>query len=241
MLHAISIQHVNARLDMQLRCAITCVTASIASPAYPSNVEFVERDRQRRHDVEHVGQRAKPDAARKRFAAHAPGAALVGRVGQRRSTLSGVSSSAPIRPRCRVVATCGCSASRHRCSPSRAIFAGSLASVCSSSNTSSDASAAAARERIAAERVAVMQRAAFVEFAEERVVDLVVRERRRHRQVAAGESFAQAQKIGHDVFLLAGEHRAGAAEADGDFVGNQQHVVRFASARARRADNRADA
>ena len=25
--------------------------------------------------------------------------------------------------------------------------------------------------------------------------------------------------------MLAGEHRAGAAEADGDFVGDQQHVV----------------
>ena len=90
-------------------------------------------------------------------------------------------------------------------------------------------------ERIAAERVAVVQRAAFVIRAEERVVDCVVGHRRGHRQVAAGESFAQAQKIGHDVLLLAGEHRARAAQADGDFVGNQEHVVVLRSARARRA------
>ena len=51
------------------------------------------------------------------------------------------------------------------------------------------------------------------------------RQRRRHRQVAAGQPLAQAQQVGRDLFVLAGEQLAGPAEAGGHFVGDQQDVV----------------
>ena len=56
-------------------------------------------------------------------------------------------------------------------------------------------------------------------------VDFVGRERGGHRQIAAGQPLAKTEQIGHHVFVLAGEHRARAAEADGHLVGDQEHVV----------------
>ena len=53
-------------------------------------------------------------------------------------------------------------------------------------------------------------------------------QRRRERQVAAGERLAEAQDVGGDARVLAGEQRAGAAEAGGDLVGDEQHAVRVA-------------
>ena len=62
-------------------------------------------------------------------------------------------------------------------------------------------------------------------FVVERVVDRVGGEHHGQRQVAAGESLRQAQIVRADAGLLAGEHRAGAPEADGDFVGDEVHLV----------------
>ena len=61
--------------------------------------------------------------------------------------------------------------------------------------------------------------------AQERLPDLVGGQRGRQRQVAAGEPFGQAQQVGRDLFVLAGEHPSRAAEADRHLVGDQQHVV----------------
>ena len=62
--------------------------------------------------------------------------------------------------------------------------------------------------------------------AEEGLEDLLARERRGERQIAAGDALADAQEVGRDVRLLAGEHRPGAAEAGRDLVADQQHAVR---------------
>ena len=64
--------------------------------------------------------------------------------------------------------------------------------------------------------------------AEEGLVDALGGERRRERQVAAGQALGEAEQVGRDALLLAGEHRAGAAEAGRDLVADQQHAVRVA-------------
>ena len=81
------------------------------------------------------------------------------------------------------------------------------------------------RERIAAVGVAVEERALFGVRAEERVPDASGRERGRHREVARREPLREAEEVGHDRLLFAGEHRARAAEADGDLVEDEEHVV----------------
>ena len=53
-------------------------------------------------------------------------------------------------------------------------------------------------------------------------------ERRGERQVAAGEALAEAEEVGRDPLLLAGEHRPGAPEAGRDLVADQEHVVAVA-------------
>jgi hypothetical protein len=47
------------------------------------------------------------------------------------------------------------------------------------------------------------------------------------RQVAPGE-VGEAQEVGRHALPLAGEHRAGAPEADGDLVADEQHTVAIA-------------
>ena len=51
------------------------------------------------------------------------------------------------------------------------------------------------------------------------------RERGRHRQVAPREALGETEKVGGYALLLAREHRAGASEAGGHLVEDQQHVV----------------
>ena len=75
-------------------------------------------------------------------------------------------------------------------------------------------------EWVTAEGVAVVKRAARVEFAKEGMVNGIVRQRGGEWQVTAGKALSQAEEIGHDGLLLAGEHRTGTTETDGDFVGN---------------------
>ena len=62
-------------------------------------------------------------------------------------------------------------------------------------------------------------------LAEERRVDLLGRQRRRERQVAARDPLREAQKVGRHLLLLAGEQRPGATEARGDLVDDQVHLV----------------
>ena len=71
----------------------------------------------------------------------------------------------------------------------------------------------------------MVQRALAEVVAEERVEHGTARGRHRHREVARGEALAQAQQIGAEVALLRREQRAGASEAGGDLVADQQHVV----------------
>ena len=82
-----------------------------------------------------------------------------------------------------------------------------------------------AGERIAGVAVRMQERIELYVVVVERLVDRVGRHDHGQRQVAAGQSFRQAQEIRADAGLLAREHRAGAAEADGDFVGDQVHAV----------------
>ena len=49
-------------------------------------------------------------------------------------------------------------------------------------------------------------------------------------EVAAGEAFAQSEDVGHHISVFEREQFAGAAEAGGDFVENQQHTVLIAQA-----------
>ena len=59
----------------------------------------------------------------------------------------------------------------------------------------------------------------------ERVEHFFRRDGRRQRQRAAGERLRQRDDVGRDAGRLAGEHRAGAAEAGEHLVEDQQHVV----------------
>ena len=62
--------------------------------------------------------------------------------------------------------------------------------------------------------------------AEEGVEDVAGRHGGRHGEIAAGDPLAEAQQIGAQARLLGGEERAGAAEARGHLVADQEHVVR---------------
>ena len=73
-----------------------------------------------------------------------------------------------------------------------------------------------------------MQEGAFTRVVEEAIKDRLRRQHRAQRQEAAGEAFRQAQQIRLDACLLAGEQRAGAAEAHRDFIGDQEHAVQIA-------------
>ncbi len=62
----------------------------------------------------------------------------------------------------------------------------------------------------------------------ERLIQAVGGEHRGHRQIAAGKGLGQAEEVRRDAGLLAGEHRAGAPEADGDLVVDEVHLVAVA-------------
>ena len=85
-----------------------------------------------------------------------------------------------------------------------------------------------AAEWVACIRVAVEKRPAFAVFAQKGVEDLTGGQRGGHGQVSARDALAQAEYVRRDAFFLAGEHGAGAAEAGGDFIGDEQDVVRSA-------------
>ena len=130
-----------------------------------------------------------------------------------------------MNPRRRTSATVGSGAtSSSSSSPSSAILGASRSSVRSASNTSSVASAAAQASGLPV-YVWPWKNVRYSRvLAEERVVHGLGRERRGERQVAAGDALGDAHQVGRDVLLLAGEHRARAAEADRDLVADQQHA-----------------
>ena len=82
-----------------------------------------------------------------------------------------------------------------------------------------------AAERIACVRMAVEECFRFRIVAQEGGVDLVRCEGGRDREVAARQAFAQAHQVGGNLFVFAREHRAGATEACGDFVRDDENVV----------------
>src|SRR5689334_6711948 len=69
---------------------------------------------------------------------------------------------------------------------------------------------------------------AFRWFAEEGVEDFLSRECRGQREITAGDPLGDAHQIRLHVFVFAGEHLAGAAEADGDFVADEQGAAAIA-------------
>src|SRR5204863_3703959 len=73
-----------------------------------------------------------------------------------------------------------------------------------------------AGERAAGEGVAVEEGPRVLRRTEEALVDPLGRERRGQREVAAGEPLPEAEEVRRHALLLAGEHRAGAAEAGRD-------------------------
>ncbi len=91
-------------------------------------------------------------------------------------------------------------------------------------------------EGVPAVGVPVVERALAQVGAEEGVVDPTAGDGRRHGEVAAGEALADGHEVGAHAALLGGEERAGAAEAGGDLVADEQHVVLAAGVgrRARR-------
>lgn len=64
-----------------------------------------------------------------------------------------------------------------------------------------------------------------VRSAEECVVDFPVSESGCKWHVSACESFGEAEEVWNHIFLLAGEHRAGAAEAGHDFIQDEVHAA----------------
>ena len=82
-----------------------------------------------------------------------------------------------------------------------------------------------AGQRIAGVAVGMQEGVEPGVFVVEGVVDPVGGEHHGQWQIAAGETLREAQVIRPDRGLLAGEHRAGAPEAHGDFVGDEMHLV----------------
>ena len=207
------------RRSRRERGAPAPVASSIAAAVISTRrAQLVLGDRERRHQHDDVAERAHDRAAPARgerdLVAH-----------PRRRAGSRVSSIPVMKPRRRISATVGsgatCSSSS---SPSSAIFGCRRSSVRSDSNTSSVASAAAQASGLPVyvwPWKNVLNSSCSPRNA---VVDRLGGERRRERQVAAGDALGHAHEVGRDVLLLAGEHRAGAAEADRDLVADQQHA-----------------
>ena len=76
--------------------------------------------------------------------------------------------------------------------------------------------------------MAVEEGPELLELAEEPLVHALGGQRGRERQVAAGDALGEAEEVGRDAFVLAGEHPPRAAEAGGHLVEDQQHAVAVA-------------
>src|SRR5262249_47796665 len=79
-----------------------------------------------------------------------------------------------------------------------------------------------ARERVPGVGVAVEEGRQRLVGREEGGEDLLARERRGEGPIAPGDSLADAQEVGGDLGLRAGEHRPGASESGRDLVRDQE-------------------
>lgn len=82
-----------------------------------------------------------------------------------------------------------------------------------------------AGERVAGEGVPMEEGPVLLVLTEEALVDPLRGKRRRERHVAVRQTLPQAEEVGRDALLLAGEHRPGPAEAGRDLVGDEEDVV----------------
>ena len=105
----------------------------------------------------------------------------------------------------------------------------------SRSNRSSEALAAAQASALAM-KVGPCISAFFGSSDQKASNTLRVRDGRGERQRAAGQRLRQRDDVGRDARRLAGEHRAGAAEAGEDLVEDQQQLV-FVGERAQAAQH----
>jgi len=80
-------------------------------------------------------------------------------------------------------------------------------------------------QRVAAVGMAVKKGSLLGVRAEEGIPDAAVGDGGRHRQIAGSQPLGEAEEVGGHLLLLAGEQRAGPAEADRHLVENQEHVV----------------
>ncbi len=110
-----------------------------------------------------------------------------------------------IKPTCRMSPTCG--SDQSVCNSSRR----SVSRFCARANGCCALQNFQARQRrrraelIARVTVAVEKGFELLVFAQKRVKNFLRRQRRRHRQIAAGQAFGQAQKIRLHAFVLAGK------------------------------------
>ena len=162
--------------------------------------QVVLGDRQRGHQHDHVAERSDHGSAPARGKRRPGGRGAP-------ATIRRASSIPTIIPRCLTSATAGSTATR--CSSSRdsiAIFGASSSSVRSRSNVSSVAIAAAQASGLPVNVWPWKKVRELVGAAEESVVDALGRQRRGEREVAAGQALADAQQVGRDALVLAGEH-----------------------------------
>ena len=80
-----------------------------------------------------------------------------------------------------------------------------------------------AAERVGAVAMAVVE--GVFGAVEERSEDILGGEGGGEGEGAAGEAFGEAEEVGGDVFVLAGEHFSGAAESGHDFVEDEEDVM----------------
>ncbi len=187
-------------------------------------IDLVARDHVRRHEVDHVAERTQQHAAFEAMQVDAQAAAFGG--GERRARrlvahqfdrgdhagLAHIGDVADARPAAPVALA--------RCARERAVaFEHGLVA-----EDRQRRQRRAAGERIAGVAVRMQERFSTCILGIERGVDRGGGQHRRQRQEAAGQAFRQAQEVRRDAGLLAGEQRAGAAEADRDLVGDQMHV-----------------
>ena len=65
-------------------------------------------------------------------------------------------------------------------------------------------------------------------IAQKGIVNLIRRQRSRHRKIPPGKPLAQAEQIRRDIFVFTGKHLAGATKTRSDLIRNQKHIVPIA-------------
>ena len=83
-------------------------------------------------------------------------------------------------------------------------------------------------ERIARVRMPVKKRLHLRIIAQKGIVNLIRRQRRRHRKIPPGQPLSQAEQIGRDIFVFTGKHLARPTKTRSDLIHNQKHIVSLA-------------